>query len=256
MFTIFKPVFESVWKRKETKIYLSFAIIFPLVFLASTFLPEGSNFMVPTVEGDYRFTFLNMFMIILMAALDLTLPVLALFYLTYTVFRGEVDSHTLFLYKDIKRRDVFWAKLASLLLITIIFFGLFFLVMLGVYYGRVGYMPYASLTFWDKIPEDGLHNLYAFITYIFDGLVSILLATCLSLYAGLGKTMTAAFTYEIGTALLSIFGLGILVPNGLSNNIFEGMPFVTALGLSSLITLIYSSILIFLSLKFFKKIEF
>lgn len=103
MFNIFVPVFESVWKRKEAKIYIGFAVLYPVLLLISTLLPEGSNFLVPsTAEGLY-FSYDVTYSLVLPLIYDFVLPVLALFYLTCTVFKGEADSHTMFLYKDINR---------------------------------------------------------------------------------------------------------------------------------------------------------
>jgi len=151
MLAIFKPVFASVWKRKENKIFLAFAFLFPTLFLASTFLPKGSNFMVPHVTNGYLFSFVALTSLIFQSACDFVLQILALFYLTYTVFKGEADSHTMFLYKDIKRQDIFWAKVLSLVTIVLIYTGIFLLVMVVYYYTRIGHMDYATLTFWDHL---------------------------------------------------------------------------------------------------------
>ncbi|HFU4448838.1 TPA: hypothetical protein ACGO91_001039 [Streptococcus suis] len=257
MLAIFKPVFASVWKRKETKIFLSFALLFPTLFLASTFLPKGSNFMVPSVSGGYLFSFVTLTGIIFKSASDFVLPILALFYLTYTVFKGEADSHTMFLYKDIKRQDIFWAKVLSLATIVLIYTGFFLLVMVVYYYTRIGYLDYATLTFWDHL--DVMENA-AFAQSILGGmldmLVCVLLSACLSLYSGVGATMAVAFGYSLGSSILAIFGLASFFPTGNINALYEGASLFSTLGTSVLVTLVYSTVLAYLTLKYFKKMEF
>lgn len=257
MLAIFKPVFASVWKRKETKIFLAFAFLFPTLFLASTFLPKGSNFMVPHVTNGYLLSFVALTGTVFKSASDFVLPILALFYLTYTVFKGEADSHTMFLYKDIKRQDIFWAKVLSLVTIVLIYTGIFLLVMVVYYYTRIGYLDYATLTFWDHL--DVMENA-AFAQSILGGmldmLVCVLLSACLSLYLGVGATMAVAFGYSLGSSILAVFGLASLFPTGNINALYEGASLFSTLGTSVLVTLVYSTVLSYLTLKYFKKMEF
>lgn len=256
MLAIFKPVFASVWKRKETKIFLAFAFLFPTLFLATTFLPKGSNFMVPSVSGGYLFSFVTLTGIIFKSASDFVLPILALFYLTYTVFKGEADSHTMFLYKDIKRQDIFWAKVLSLVMIVLIYTGIFLLVMVVYYYTRIGYLDYATLTFWDHLADENAGFAQRILGGMLDMFVCILLAACVSLYSGVGATMAVAFGYSLGSSILAVFGLASFFPTGNINVLYEGASLFSTLGTSVLVTLVYSTVLAYLTLKCFKKMEF
>ncbi|WP_105128651.1 hypothetical protein [Streptococcus suis] len=257
MLAIFKPVFASVWKRKETKIFLAFAFLFPTLFLASTFLPKGSNFMVPHVTNGYLLSFVALTGTVFKSASDFVLPILALFYLTYTVFKGEADSHTMFLYKDIKRQDIFWAKVLSLVTIVLIYTGIFLLVMVVYYYTRIGHLDYATLTFWDHLnATENAGFAQSILGGMLDMLVCVLLSACLSLYSGVGATMAVAFSYSLGSSILAIFGLASLFPTGDINALYDGVSLFSTLGLSVLVTLVYSTVLAYLTLKYFKKMEF
>lgn len=256
MLAIFKPVFASVWKRKETKIFLAFAFLFPTLFLASTFLPKGSNFMVPHVTNGYLLSFVALTGTVFKSASDFTLPILALFYLTYTVFKGEADSHTMFLYKDIKRQDIFWAKVLSLVTIVLIYTGIFLLVMVVYYYTRIGYLDYATLTFWDHLADENAGFAQSILGGMLDMLVCVLLAACVSLYSGVGATMAVAFGYSLGSSILAVFGLASFFPTGNINALYEGASLFSTLGTSVLVTLVYSTVLSYLTLKYFKKMEF
>ncbi|WP_367006667.1 hypothetical protein ABZ559_12610 [Streptococcus sp. ZY19097] len=257
MLAIFKPVFASVWKRKETKIFLAFAFLFPTLFLASTFLPKGSNFMVPSVSDGYLYSFVALTSSLFKSSIAFTLPILALFYLTYTVFKGEADSHTMFLYKDIKRQDIFWAKVLSLVTIVLIYTGIFLLVMVPYYYTRIGHLDYATLTFWDHLyVMENAAFAQSILGGMLDMLVCVLLSACLSLYSGVGATMAVAFGYSLGSSILAVFGLASFFPTGNINALYEGASLFSTLGTSILVTLVYSTVLAYLTLKYFKKMEF
>lgn len=257
MLAIFKPVFASVWKRKETKIFLAFAFLFPTLFLATTFLPKGSNFMVPSVSDGYLYSFVALTSSLFKSSIAFTLPILALFYLTYTVFKGEADSHTMFLYKDIKRQDIFWAKVLSLVTIVLIYTGIFLLVMVPYYYTRIGHLDYATLTFWDHLyVMENAAFAQSILGSMLDMLVCVLLAACISLYSGVGATMAVAFGYSLGSSILAIFGLASFFPTGNINALYEGASLFSTLGTSVLVTLVYSTVLAYLTLKYFKKMEF
>ncbi|HFI0452552.1 TPA: hypothetical protein ACGOYY_000500 [Streptococcus suis] len=256
MLAIFKPVFVSVWKRKETKIFLAFAFLFPTLFLASTFLPKGSNFMVPGASDGYLYSFVALTGSLFKSSNDFTLPILALFYLTYTVFKGEADSHTMFLYKDIKRQDIFWAKVLSLVTIVLIYTGIFLLVMVVYFYTRFGHMDYATLTFWDQLADENAGFVQSILGGMLDMLVCVLLAACVSLYSGVGATMAVAFGYSLGSSILGVFGLASFFPTGNINALYEGASLFSTLGTSILVTLVYSTVLAYMTLKYFKKMEF
>lgn len=257
MLAIFKPVFASVWKRKETKIFLAFALLFPTLFLATTFLPKGSNFMVPSVSDGYLYSFVALTSSLFKSSIAFTLPILALFYLTYTVFKGEADSHTMFLYKDIKRQDIFWAKVLSLVTIVLIYTGIFLLVMVPYYYTRIGHLDYATLTFWDHLyVMENAAFAQSILGSMLDMLVCVLLAACVSLYSGVGATMAVAFGYSLGSSILGVFGLASFFPTGNIDTLYEGASLFSTLGTSILVTLVYSTVLAYLTLKYFKKMEF
>lgn len=257
MLTILKPVFESIWKRKETKIFIGLAILTPTFILISTFLPKEANFYQPSVEEGYElFSFTVMEAIIHGFANSLVLPILALFYLTYTVFRGEADSRTLFLYKDIKRSDIFWAKVVSLIGIVFLYSGAIFLTSLIYYYARIGHMDYASLNFWAQDPAANANFFQTFFGESFSMVVCVFLAAFLSLKKGLGMTMVSSFVYLIVLVVINNFGFGFLSPLGDRNALFEGGNFFFIFVPSLLATLIYSFALAYMTLKHFKKMEF
>lgn len=257
MLHILHPVFESIWKRRETKIFIGLAILTPTFVLISTFLPKEANFYQPSVVGDYRIPFVGMAGMIHGVANSLVLPILALFYLTYTVFRGEADARTLFLYKDIKRSDIFWAKVVSLIGIVFIYSGAIVLITLVYFYARLGHMDYATLTFWDYMDSAGNPAFFqTFFGESFSMVVCVFLAAFLSLNKGLGVTMASSFVYLIVLMVINNFGFGFLSPLGNRDALYDGGSFLLVLGTAALVTLVYSSGLAHLTLKHFKGMEY
>lgn len=258
MLAILKPVFESIWKRKETKIFIGLAILTPLCVLISTFLPEEANFFKPTVEeGAELFTATGMVGMINGIANSAVLPILALFYLTFTVFRGEADSRTLFLYKDIKRSNIFWAKVVSLIGLVLIYSVTLISISMIFYYARFGHMNYATLNFWSRHSEENAFFFQVVLGEIFSLIVCVFLGAFLSLKKGLGITMAVSFIYLLVLAILNNTGFGYLTPIGdrgfdFGNSFF----YLVAFGLPALVTLIYSGGLAHLTLKHFKGMEY
>lgn len=131
--------------------------------------------MVPGASDGYLYSFVALTGSLFKSSNDFTLPILALFYLTYTVFKGEADSHTMFLYEDIKRQDIFWAKVLSLVTIVLIYTGIFLLVMVPYYYTRIGHLDYATLTFWDHLADENAGFAQSILGGMLDMLVCVLL---------------------------------------------------------------------------------
>ncbi|MBM7636305.1 hypothetical protein [Streptococcus saliviloxodontae] len=256
--TLFRPIFETVWKRLETKVFLSIAVLFPLIFLASTFLPEESNFMKPGVEGDYLFSYVDMFQAILNTTTNLILPMLTLFYIAFNVFRSEADSHILCLYKDLKRRDIFLAKLASLVVLALVFLGLYTLTITLVYYGRIIHMPYASPAFFSTDSGNNAAFIMEIWTFLLNNLIGILLAACLSLYSGKGATLSAAFAYSLLSMLFPIFGglVAKLTPTGYFNYDTYHHNLLQSMAGAGFISLVYILPLAYFTYKRFKNMEY
>lgn len=97
---IFPAVFRTIWKRKETQVYLSFTL-FSLVYLIASFFGK-SNFIqisIPESQGISNLTFMD----IMVNSIDgFILPTLVLYFLTFSVFKKELDDHTMFLYRSMQ----------------------------------------------------------------------------------------------------------------------------------------------------------
>lgn len=253
---IFAAIFESIWKRKETKIFLAFSC-YPLIYFIASFFGD-SNFMQITVDEGAKIGYLD-FADIMFNTLDaMILPTLALYFLTLSVFKREVDDHTMFLYKDINRRSIFGAKYLSLALILMIYIGLFLLVTLFVHYTRVVQMPFGS----SRLGADTLYNtLYAVLnifTIFLKGILSLSIATVLSLRLQTGATIGLSIALSLVMMITGIIGgpIALIFPTGYMRLFQEVSDIWVVIGGSIAITGIYAVICHQLGLQRFKRLEF
>lgn len=178
---MFAAVFESVFKRKETKIFLGLSVLPALLYAMGTFF-AGVNFNQITADKGTLslLDFLSLLSLLFTMIDSILLPMIAFVYLTVTVFTRERDDHTLFLYKDLNRTKVFWAKLGSLVLVLVMFFTLFLLVGILVYYSRVTAFLYASGKVFGNLAAENLSNIASlsssFVNFLFFLLVTAFLA--------------------------------------------------------------------------------
>lgn len=254
---IFPAVFFSIWKRKENKIFLLFTL-FPLIYLVAS-LFEGSNFMQITVADGYKVNYIA-FLYMMLGSMDsFMLPTLTLYFLTILVFRKELDSRILFLYKDLNREQIFAAKFISLIFIISIYFIFFGLTTAFVHYTRVAYLPFGTTSVFENDWSQTISTLFGVFTYYLQYLISISLATVACLYFNSGATMVIAVVVSIVMMLAPIIGgtVGLLVPSGyigLSEvGIREsGLAFIGSLSITS----IYLAVFTVLGRNKFKKMEF
>lgn len=256
MKTIFQPVFESIWKRKESKVFLLFSL-YPLLYLAATFLPSESNFLVLTTEkGHYTF-FISMWAIMINTTESFILPSLALYFLAYSTFKKESTDHILFLYKDIDRKSIFWAKIWSMIALVGIFLLSFTAVMLVVYYTRAIHLPGFSSKLWgDNI--DILSSLTELCRVFLAFVLTIFMASAVSLYFNITMTMVIAIAFNMAMIIFGLVGgpLSYLSPNHFASmGIMDGQFLVAFAGIISL-SLVYIGISNYFAKVKFKTLEF
>lgn len=251
---IFPAVFSSVWKRKETKIYLSFTL-FSLIYLVASFFGD-SNFMKITTDDGFKISGID-FLDMMMSSVDgFILPTLALYFLTVSVFKRELEDHTLFLYRDISRTRVFFAKYLSLISIVALFYLLFFTVSTVVYYTRVVHQPFATTDFWASTTSMTLRNVLNLLAFLMKDVFSITVASVVCLYFNVGTTMVTAVVLTITMMITPIIGgpVAMLFPNGYTK-LASGNMALAFLGTVA-ITFLYSLVLTKLGVKQFKSLEF
>lgn len=253
---IFPAIFKTIWKRKETQIYLLFTL-FPFIYLVTSFI-EGSNFMqIHASEGSVSLVaFTNM----MMSSVDsFILPSLTLYFLAISVFRKEVDEHTMFLYRDLGRKQIFWSKYLGLLATIVIFYGLFFATSAFVHYVRVIHLPFGSPSVFDTSLAESLSNVFCIVAYLLKDILSVSLAPALCLYLKNITTMIIGFLVTITMMILAVVGgpVAMIFPTSYMPLASEGL---TGVGLAYLgaigVTLVYALVFTKIAAKKFKNLEF
>ena len=241
-------VFQSILKRRDTKIFLSFCLLPILVpFLAGNL--EGLN-------TDYTNSFLSFLDITLLTQYRLTIPVLIFSILISSVFRDEIDSKIMFLYKDIKRSKIFNAKIIGLIIVYVLYlFGTFFATVF-TYYGML--LPRMAVSS-DFLPTASIlleKSILSVLSVILLNLITIVLVTMVSIKS---KTLVAVlvgilFTLFTMTAPL-ITGVKYAVPTTYANNLQPGN-FLVALLIIVGLSCVYYLPSYFVAKSNFEKVEF
>ncbi|MGQ9413154.1 hypothetical protein [Streptococcus pluranimalium] len=251
---IFQAVFSSVWKRKEVKVYLSFTL-FSLVYLVGSFF-GNSNFMKIETLDSYKISGID-FIDMMMSSVDgFILPTLAIYFLTISVFKRELDEHTMFLYRDLSRTKTFFAKYVSLILIVVIFHLLFAMISAVVYYTRVVHLPFASSSFLAGTITITLKSVLSLLGFLMKDIFSVTIASVICLYCSTGATMVTAVVLTITMMITPIIGgpVALLFPNGYLELGNDNMP-LAILG-TIVTTCLYSIIFTKVGAKKFKSLEF
>jgi hypothetical protein len=208
------------------------------------------------MKTDYTNSFLSFFDITLLTQYRLTIPVLIFSILISSVFRDEIDSKIMFLYKDIKRSKIFNAKILGLYLVYILYlFGTFFATFI-TYYGimlprfRVdsNFLPLSSILVEKSILSILSVVLLNLITTVMVAMVSIKSKTLVAVLVGIFFTLFA-FTAPL------LIGVKYVIPTTYANALQAGefgLTLLIIIGLSC----IYFLPSYFSARKNFERIEF
>lgn len=254
---LFPAVLISTWKRKEVTIFLLFAL-YPLVYFVASYFGK-SNFMQIIPNTGDKLGFITFLFLMMGTVNSLILPTLALYFLTISVFKKEIENHTLFLYKDLDRSQIFRAKFLSLVAVVSVYYFIFSVVTALVHYTRVIHQPFGTPDLFDGTSIQVLSTIFGILTFYLQDLISIALATVVCLYWRSGTTLVFAVMMTITMLLTPLLGgpIGMLFPGGyiaLSESGVVGLAqsLLGALG----VTLLYSMIFLKIGLSRFKKLEF
>lgn len=203
----FKSVFKSVFSRRDVKIFLAF-IFFPILVPILADFMDGVNskltnnflaFLDSAVSTQFRFI----------------LPVLLLSLIVSSVFKDEIDSGIMFLYKDIKRSKIFNAKLLSLLVVYIIFLIGTILTSLISYYVIMFPKGEVAINFMPEKNSEIIRALLSLLTTINLNIITITLVVMVSITSKtIQSTLTGVFFSLFSSIAPMWIGIKYLFPNG------------------------------------------
>ena len=245
--SLFKSVFKSVFKRKEVNIFLTFAFLPILVPLLSGFM-EG-------MSSEYTGSFISFLESAVSTQYRFVLPVLLFSLVVSSVFKDEIDSGIMFLYKDINRKKIFNAKLLSLVVVYSIFLGLTIFMSLVSYYGFMLPKGEVSANFISNQSSATIKSLFTLISTINLNLITIALVVMVSITSKTIKSVLAGVFFSLAASVSPmLIGIQYLFPNGYIH--FIRSNWILAYMAAVVISIIYFVIFYVRGMHKFKNVEF
>lgn len=244
---LFKSVFKSVFKRKDVNIFLTFAFLPILVPLLSGFM-EG-------MSSEYTGSFISFLESAVSTQYRFVLPVLLFSLVVSSVFKDEIDSGIMFLYKDINRKKIFNAKLLSLVVVYSIFLGLTIFMSLVSYYGFMLPKGEVSANFISNQSSATIKSLFTLISTINLNLITIALVVMVSITSKTIKSVLAGVFFSLAASVSPmLIGIQYLFPNGYIH--FIRSNWILAYMAAVVISIIYFVIFYVRGMHKFKNVEF
>ncbi|MGE9833405.1 hypothetical protein [Streptococcus orisratti] len=242
---LFPSVFQSVFKRRDVNILLAFAFL-PL--LVSSLAGIGAQ-----INTDVASSWLSFIVSALELQFQLVLPALIMGFIVSSVFRDEIGSGILFLYKDIKKSSILHAKLLSLFAVYLIYF--------------LGTVLIASLTYVVTIaPRYGFHwlpahqatySLLYILTMIGLNLILISLVAAVSIKRTTIMAVLAGVFFNLFAQVGPLLnGFRYAFPPTYATKLAGQFPFGLALIISLGLILLYFGLAYRSARKNFEKIEY
>ena len=245
--SLFKSVFKSVFKRKDVNIFLTFAFLPVLVPLLSGFM-EG-------MSSEYTGSFISFLESAVSTQYRFVLPVLLFSLVVSSVFKDEIDSGIMFLYKDINRKKIFNAKLLSLVVVYSIFLGLTIFMSLVSYYGFMLPKGEVSANFISNQSSATIKSLFTLISTINLNLITIALVVMVSITSKTIKSVLAGVFFSLAASVSPmLIGIQYLFPNGYIH--FIQSNWVLSYMAAVVISIIYFVIFYVRGMHKFKNVEF
>lgn len=193
---MFSAIFTSTIKRRDVALLMCFSIL-PLL---TPFLMGNQDFETMS-KSDFTSSLLSFMSGALDTQYKLIIPTLIMGFIVSSVFRDEIDTGIMFLYKDIKRKDIFNLKLKSLCLVYIGYFILSLLASVLAYYGLV--VPKWQLNP-SLFPKDLLSVEQGILSILSTVLLNIITIYVVSLVSIKYKTLAAVLSGVFLTLLAMI----------------------------------------------------
>lgn len=245
--SLFKSVFKSVFKRKDVNIFLTFAFLPVLVPLLSGFT-EG-------MSSEYTGNFLSFLESAVSTQYRFVLPILLFSLVVSSVFKDEIDSGIMFLYKDINRKKIFNAKLLSLVAVYSIFLGLTIFTSIVSYYGFMLPKGEVSSNFIANQSSATIKSLFTLISTINLNLITITLVVMVSITSKTIKSVLAGVFFSLAASVSPmLIGIQYLFPNGYIH--FIQSNWVLSYMAAVVISIIYFVIFYVRGMHKFKNVEF
>lgn len=242
---LMRIIFRSLFVKRDVKLLFTFTFL-PLL---SSFLGGGGHSLNYFNNGYFSFLVQTM-----ATQYKMVLPMLVIILLVSSIFREEIESGILFLYKDLNRYRLFTAKLLSLFLLYFVFLIATMVISFMVYGFQVLALeqPFSLVS---AIPKESRVTIYSFIAYILMNLITISFASMVSITSSTMKTvLLGVFINLLVSVSPLLVGIQYLFPNGYEE--LSQSNFSLAVILAFLIASLYLAITYTIGHRRFNKVEF
>ncbi|WP_416353499.1 hypothetical protein ACNAN0_12910 [Agrilactobacillus fermenti] len=248
---LYKPMFRIMYKKKETKLLLAFCA-FPLMLILVDMF--DTNFMqLSAPKGSM--SFLEFFGAVTNVQYQLTLPAIALIYLTTTCIHDEISSSVIYLFKDIKRSKILNAKIAALVSIYLSSFVALFFTSLITYYGYLKNLAYTSGTFFPSHSSDLKYVIVTISGILCMSILIVILSTAMSIKFNNGVTILVSVVFALVSYIAPrLQSLRYVFPNGYGQ-LYGRLGFGIAMFLILGLFIAYSAIFYVFATRQFEKID-
>ena len=207
--------------------------------MSSEYTGNFLSFLESAVSTQYRFV----------------LPILLFSLVVSSVFKDEIDSGIMFLYKDINRKKIFNAKLLSLVVVYSIFWGLTIFTSLVSYYGFMLPKGEVSSNFIANQSSATIKSLFTLISTINLNLITIALVVMVSITSKTIKSVLAGVFFSLAASVSPmLIGIQYLFPNGYIH--FIQINWVLSYMAAVVLSIIYFVIFYVRGMHKFKNVEF
>ncbi|KXT76025.1 hypothetical protein [Streptococcus sp. DD12] len=246
------PFFKALLKKTESKIALAFSF-FPLLLIVVGLF--NTNFMRLSAPPG-SMSFLEFFSAVLSTQYQITLPLVVFIYISSTVFRDEITTGIMYLYKDISRRLVLNAKIGAIILLQFLYIGLTAIMSLITYYLYLIHQPYTSGNFLPRASADIQYTLVSITGTVLVFLLCSMIANLASISFSNGITMLVGIVFALFSFIApSLTHLRFIFPNGYIN-VLNNLSFGFAILLTTIVFAVYFISIYVLSLRFYRKLEY
>lgn len=246
------PFFKALLKKKESKIALVFSLFPMLLIIVGLF---STNFMQLSAPVG-SLSFLEFLSAVLSTQYQITLPLVVFIYIVSTIFRDEVTSGIMYLYKDISRKVILNAKLGAILLFQLLYIVITFFSSLFTYYVYLVHQPYTSGKFLPSQIDDVQYTVVSILGTILVFLLCLLVASLASIILTNGFTMLVGIIFALFSFIAPhLASLKYVFPNGYVN-VLGHLSFNNSILFLTVLFVVYYVILYAVSLRLYSKLEY
>lgn len=243
---LLRIIFKSLFVKRDVKLLFTFTFI-PLV---SIFLGGSGVNSLNYFDNGYLFFLVQ----ITTTQYKIVLPMLLMILLVSSIFREEIETGTLFLYKDLNRTRLFNAKLLSVFLLYFVFLLVTGIISLITYIFQVITLE-TPFSFMPLALEDSRVTIYSLIAIILINLITISFVSMVSITSNTMKTVLFGIFFNLFVSVSPLLvGVHYLFPNGYEE--LSQSNFSLAVLIAFVIAVVYLMITYSIGCRRFKKVEF